>query len=100
MPLYIPGHIIHLLRTHNAYTTSNTSGNNSTNSVVVDEESESTRSNYSQGCCTRPLSNIFIPIEAHCKDMGSIYISPTMVWDHLPDRYVNELLVLRNQFNI
>lgn len=42
----------------------------------------------------------FTPIEAHIGDMEHIPISGTMVWDHFPDRYVEELSLLNQKWKV
>ena len=49
-------------------------------------------------CCAAKQKHRFIPVESHSADMSVIYISSTMIWDHLPDRYVQELQILTQQF--
>ena len=42
----------------------------------------------------------FIPVQALNDDMAVVYVSSTMIMDHLPDRYVYELRTLAQRFSV
>ena len=44
----------------------------------------------SQGhCCAK--TRLYVPVETFAEEFGEIQVSPTMLWDHFPDRYVEEI---------
>ena len=47
------------------------------------------------GCIPTPLKNrVFAPFRTNMKHFGEIAISSSMVMDHLPDRYCDQLDLL------
>jgi len=93
VPLCIPGFVLHLMRTHR---------------VAEGGESGEGGCCCSSGGCkgegtglcgTGRRPHRFTPVEAQSPgDFSVVYVSPTMMWDHLPDRYVYELQALHRRF--
>lgn len=40
-------------------------------------------------CCSK--TRLYVPVETFAEEFGEIQVSPTMLWDHFPNRYVEEV---------
>jgi hypothetical protein len=58
-------------------------------------------SDLKRGCLgLRTPSRVFVPFVTNMKYFSQINISPTMVFDHLPDRYVDQLQELVDEWTL
>jgi hypothetical protein len=107
--LHIPGNVLHLTRVHSpgssatgapsSHVDGSSSGASDACSTHIQYQAAyCTRCHPGFCCCSSTPRPLFIPVEARYVDMETIYVSPTMVWDHLPDRYVEELQALHRRF--